>query len=110
MPRTDRRGRNLKAFVAAEIVGDDVTVEQLQEATGIKRSRWYGEGGSAGRSLANDFPDAMELYYLADYYKLGDDGWLNLLVEFDWLHARPGIPGFTGGYRFPVGKHLGPSI
>lgn len=95
MGRTDRRGRVLKTFLAAEIVGKDVTVEQLREAVGVKRSRWYGDASTPGRSHAADFPDPNELYHLAERYQLGDDGWLNLLVEFGWLAPRPDLPGFT---------------
>lgn len=97
MTRTDKRGRSLKAFVIAEIVGNDVTVEQLLEAVGVKRSRWYGDSSTPGRSNAEDFPDPTELLNLATYFKLGDDGYLNLLAEFGWI--SPGgevqIKGFT---------------
>ncbi len=104
-PRTDRRGRGLKAFLIAEIVGGDVAVEQMLEATGVKPTRWYGSGSTPGRSEADDFPDPVELRQLADYFNLGDDGWLNLLVEFGWLAPRDGIPGYTTG-----GQHLGPPL
>lgn len=106
MPRKDRRGRGLKAFLVAEIVGDDVTIEQMQEATGVKRSRWYGDSDTVGRADADDFPNANELYSVAEYYDIGEDGWLNLLVEFGWLTPKPNMPGFT---RSEV-RHLGPSI
>jgi hypothetical protein len=93
--RTDRRGRTLKTFLVAEIVGTDITVEQLRQAIGVKRSRWYGDGTSGGRAEAPDFPDPNELLHLAKHYQLGEDGWLNLLVEFGWLDPRPDAPGYT---------------
>lgn len=96
MVRTDRRGRAFKTFLIAEIVGSDITVEELRQAIGVKRSRWYGDGTpGSGRSEADDFPDPNELRSLSEHYKLGDDGWLNLLVEFGWMRPRPDAPGFT---------------
>lgn len=95
MGRTDRRGRVLKTFLGAEIVGTDITVEQLREAVGVKRSRWYGDATTPGRFDAPDFPDPNELYHLAAYYELDEEDWLNLMVEFSWLSPRPDLPGFT---------------
>jgi hypothetical protein len=120
----DRRGRALKTFLVAEIVGADITVEELREAVDVKRSRWYGDG-SPGRAEAEDFPDPNELLHLAQHYELGEDGWLNLLVEFGWLQPRPGSPGYTRNAPHPSGpiaairegvttdtgwRHRGPSI
>lgn len=104
--RTDRRGRGLRAFLIAKIVGDVVTVEQVREATGVKRTRWYGSDDNPGRSEAEDFPDAMELYQVANYFNLGQDGWLNLLAEFGWIDPREDIPGYTGGET----EHFGPAL
>lgn len=106
MVRTDQRGRALKTFLTAEIVAGDITVEKLRQAVGVKRSRWYGDGGS-GRVDAPDFPDPNELLHLAQHYDLGDDGWLNLLVEFGWLKPRPDVPGFTHNKNW---QHRGPAV
>jgi len=95
MTRTDRRGRGLKAFLVAEITGQDVTVEEMLNAVGVKRSRWYGDSDNPGRVGADDFPDAVELYSVANYYSLGQSGWLNLLIEFGWLDPIPNYPGYT---------------
>ncbi len=35
----------------------DITVEQLRDACGVTKGRWYG---GAGRANADDFPDAEE--------------------------------------------------
>jgi hypothetical protein len=88
--RTDRRGRPLKAFLQAEIVGTDVTVEEMRRACGLTRASYYGEPSGSGRGFADNFPNSEELRQLADYYQLGDDGWVKLLVEFGWLQPRPG--------------------
>jgi hypothetical protein len=96
MARTDRRGRGLKTFLTAEITGQDITVEEMRQAVGVKRSRWYGDAAeNTGRAEASDFPDAMELRSLAAHFNLGQTGWLNLLVEFGWLDPLPGHPGFS---------------
>lgn len=97
MARTDKRGRSLRAFLIAEIVGDDIPVEQVREAVGVKRSRWYGDREGSGRVDAEDFPNSEELRSVANYYGLGEDGWLNLLAEFGWLNPGQSYPGYTGG-------------
>jgi hypothetical protein len=48
----------------------------------------------------------MELRQVADYFNLGSDGWLNLLVEFGWIEPREDIPGYTGGET----EHFGPAL
>jgi hypothetical protein len=88
--RTDRRGRPLKAFLQAEIVGTDVTVEEMRTACGLTRASYYGEPSGSGRGFADTFPNSEELRQLADYYQLGDDGWVKLLVEFGWLQPLYG--------------------
>lgn len=90
MTRTDRRGRPLKAFLQAEIVGADVTIEQIRTACGLTRASYYGEPSGTGRGFADDFPNSGELRQVAQYYELGDDGWVSLLVEFGWLEPVPG--------------------
>jgi hypothetical protein len=90
MTRTDRRGRPLKAFLQAEIVRDDVTIEQVRDACGLTRASYYGEPSGTGRGFAEDFPNSEELRRAANYYELGDNGWVSLLVEFGWLEAMPG--------------------
>lgn len=95
--RTDRRGRGLKTFLIAEITGRDVTVEEMRQAVGVKRSRWYGDAeNNTGRAEADNFPDPVELLSVANHFSLGQDGWLNLLVEFGWLDPIAHHPGFTG--------------
>ena len=90
MTRADRRGRPLKAFLQAEIVGADVTIEQVRTACGLTRASYYGEPSGTGRGFADDFPNSEELRRLAQYYELGDNGWVSLLVEFGWLEPLPG--------------------
>ncbi len=90
MTRTDRRGRPLKAFLQAEIVGADVTIEQVRTACGLTRASYYGEPSGTGRGFADDFPNSEELRQVAQYYELGDNGWVSLLVEFGWLEPVPG--------------------
>ena len=90
MTRADRRDRPLKAFLQAEIVGADVTVEEVRRACGLTRASYYGEPSGTGRGFADDFPNSEELRQVAEYYKLGDNGWVSLLVEFGWLDPLPG--------------------
>ena len=90
MTRTDRRGRPLKAFLQAEIIGADVTIEQVRTACGLTRASYYGEPSGTGRGFADDFPNSEELRRITEYYDLGDNGWVSLLVEFGWLEALPG--------------------
>jgi len=90
MTRTDRRGRPLKAFLQAEITGADVTIEELRRACGLTRASYYGEPSGTGRGFDDTFPNSEELRQIAEYYKLGDNGWVSLLVEFGWLEPIPG--------------------
>lgn len=97
MPRTDRRGRDLKTFLQAEIVGGDVRVTEVHEAAGLSPFQYRGDNRTTGRRDAEDFPNAEELRQIAAYYQLGDDGYINLQVEFGIIGPQPGFPGFTGG-------------
>jgi hypothetical protein len=90
MTRLDRRGRPLKAFLQAEIVGSDVTIEEVRRACGLTRASYYGEPSGTGRGFDDTFPNSEELRQVAEYYKLGDNGWVSLLVEFGWLEPHPG--------------------
>jgi hypothetical protein len=90
MTRLDRRGRPLKAFLQAEIVAGDVTIEEMRRACGLTRASYYGEPSGTGRGFEDSFPNSEELRQLAEYYKLGDNGWVSLLVEFGWLEPLPG--------------------
>ena len=90
MTRTDRRGRPLKAFLQAEIAGADVTIEEMRKACGLTRSSYYGEPSGTGRGFDDSFPNSEELRQVAEYYKLGENGWVSLLVEFGWLEPMPG--------------------
>lgn len=86
----------MKQFLQAEILARDMTIEELYEACALTKGQFYGEGSGAGRRFADDFPNTEELRHVADRYQLGDDGYLNLLVEFGWLDPRPDAPGYTG--------------
>ena len=90
MTRTDRRGRPLKAFLQAEIAGADVTIEEMRKACGLTRASYYGEPSGTGRGFDDSFPNSEELRQVAEYYKLGENGWVSLLVEFGWLQPLPG--------------------
>ena len=90
MTRTDRRGRPLKAFLQAEIAGADVTIEEMRRACGLTRASYYGEPSGSGRGFDESFPNSEELRQISEYYKLGDNGWVSLLVEFGWLEPIPG--------------------
>ena len=90
MTRTDRRGRPLKAFLQAEIARADVTVDELRKACGLTRASYYGEPSGTGRGFDDTFPNSEELRQVAEYYGLGDNGWVSLLVEFGWLESLPG--------------------
>lgn len=74
----------------AEIVGTDVTIEEVRRACGLTRASYYGEPSGTGRGFADNFPNSEELRQVAEYYKLGDNGWVSLLVEFGWLDPQPG--------------------
>ncbi|SIC55131.1 Uncharacterised protein [Mycobacteroides abscessus subsp. abscessus] len=97
MSRTDRRGRDLKLFLQAEIVNANMQVGDVVKAVGVTTSRYYGDSRSTGRKDSDDFPNADELRHIADHYNLGDEGYFNLLVEFGHAEPQPGFPGFTGG-------------
>jgi hypothetical protein len=88
--RTDRRGRLLKAFLQAEIAGADVTIEEMRRACGLTRASYYGEPSGSGRGFDESFPNSEELRQISEFYKLGDNGWVSLLVEFGWLEPIPG--------------------
>ncbi len=90
MTRTDRRGRPLKSFLQAEIAGADVTIEEMRRACGLTRASYYGEPSGTGRGFDESFPNSEELRQVSEYFKLGDNGWVSLLVEFGWLEALPG--------------------
>lgn len=101
MTRSDRRGRSLKAFLQAEIAGADVTIEEMRRACGLTRASYYGEPSGTGRGFEDSFPNSEELRQVAEHYKLGDNGWVSLLVEFGWLEPAPGtvLMPYTTGNR-----------
>ena len=76
----------------AEIIGSDITIEEVRRACGLTRASYYGEPSGTGRGFDDSFPNSEELRQVAEYYKLGDNGWVSLLVEFGWLDALPGTP------------------
>src|ERR1700722_5252163 len=90
MTRTDRRGRPLQAFLQAEIAGADVPNEEMRKACGLTRASYYGEPSGTGRGFDDSFPNSEELRQVAEYYTLGENGWISLLVEFGWLEPLPG--------------------
>ena len=51
MTRVDRRGRPFKAFLQAEIVGADFTIEEVRRACGLTRAGYYGEPSGTGRGF-----------------------------------------------------------
>ncbi len=109
MTRLDRRGRPLKAFLQAEIVGTDVTIEQVRTACGLTRASYYGEPSGTGRGFEDSFPNSEELRQVAEYFRLGDNGWVSLLVEFGWLEPVPGtlrMPFTADG----ADRHFSPAI
>ncbi|MFD6197226.1 hypothetical protein ACFWE3_11030 [Mycobacteriaceae bacterium NPDC060252] len=97
MTRTDRRGRELKQFLQAEILRQDISIDDLYTACGLSKAQWYGVSSGTGRRSAEDFPNTEELRRVAERFELGDDGYLNLLVEFSWLEPRADAPGFSHG-------------
>ncbi|OHU29072.1 hypothetical protein [Mycobacteroides chelonae] len=101
MPRSDRRGRDLKTFLQAEIVGGDLTVTQVHEAAGLTAWQYRGDQRTPGRKNSDDFPNAEELRLIAAHYQLSDEDYFNLLVEFGITEPQPGFPGFTGGAVSP---------
>jgi hypothetical protein len=56
MPRTNAAGWGLKRLLEATL-NRDITIEQLRDACGVTKGRWYG---GVGRANADDFPDAEE--------------------------------------------------
>lgn len=56
MPRTNAAGWELRRLLEATL-NRDITVEELRDACGVTKGRWYGAGG---RASADDFPDAEE--------------------------------------------------
>ncbi len=56
MPRTNSAGWGLKRLLEATL-NRDITVEELRDACGVTKGRWYG---GSGRANADDFPDAEE--------------------------------------------------
>lgn len=104
MTRTDRKGWNIKLFIEAEIIGEQITVEDLYVACDITKSKYYGDPskGVAGRAEAEDFPNPLELRNVAEYYQLSSLDFLNLLVEFGWGPVIPDIlEGFAKGGDTP---------
>jgi len=74
VPRTNAAGWELKRLLEATL-NRDITVEQLRDACGVTKGRWYGGGG--GRANADDFPDAEEARRAAHAFGLSAT-WLQL--------------------------------
>ncbi|KZS60299.1 hypothetical protein [Mycobacterium pseudokansasii] len=73
MPRTNAAGWGLKRLLEATL-NRDITVEQLRDACGVTKGRWYGE---SGRANAEDFPDAEEARRAAHAFGLSAT-WLQM--------------------------------
>ncbi|OBA69141.1 hypothetical protein A5641_16365 [Mycobacterium sp. 1554424.7] len=81
MPRANAAGWGLKRLLEATL-NRDITIEQLRDACGITKGRWYG---GVGRANADDFPDAEEARRAAHAFGLSAT-WLQLelgLITFD---------------------------
>ncbi len=61
-----RPGGDLKRLLEATL-NRDITVEQLRDACGVTKGRWYG---GVGRANADDFPDAEEARHAAHAFGL----------------------------------------
>jgi len=73
VPRTNAAGWGLKRLLEATL-NRDITVEQLRDACGVTKGRWYG---GAGRANADDFPDAEEARRAAHAFGLSAT-WLQM--------------------------------
>ncbi|CQD04907.1 hypothetical protein BN000_00944 [Mycobacterium europaeum] len=88
MPRTNAAGWGLRRLLEATL-NRDITVEQLRDACGVTKGRWYGP---AGRANADDFPDAEEARRAAHAFGLSAT-WLQVelgLITPEDVHGALG--------------------
>ncbi len=80
MTRRTAVGWDLKLWLEATLARQ-VSVEQLRTASGLSRHKWYGDRGRgiAGRSEADDFPNAEEARKVANHFGVSLTA---LLIEF----------------------------
>jgi hypothetical protein len=104
MPRTNAAGWGLKRLLEATL-NRDITIEQLRDACGVTKGRWYG---GVGRATADDFPDAEEARRAARAFGLSAT-WLQVelgLITLDdvreALDASPALAPFKVTTRQPV--------
>ncbi len=83
-------GWDLKLWLEATLARE-ISVEELRTASGLSRHKWYGDRGRgiAGRSEADDFPNAEEARKVADHFGVSLTELLIevALIEFDDLSA-----------------------
>ncbi|MHA7650182.1 hypothetical protein ACX9NE_11665 [Mycobacterium sp. ML4] len=98
MPRTNAAGWGLKRLLEATL-NRDITVEQLRDACGVTKGRWYG---GVGRANADDFPDAEEARRAAHTFGLSAT-WLQvelgLITPEDVREALSGSPQPLGPFQ-----------
>jgi hypothetical protein len=80
VPRRTAVGWDLKLWLEASLARE-ISVEELRGASGLSRHKWYGDRGRgiAGRSEADDFPNAEEARKVADHFGVS---LTELLIEF----------------------------
>jgi hypothetical protein len=90
MTRRTAVGWDLKLWLEATLARE-ISVEELRTATGLSRHKWYGDKtrGIAGRSAADDFPNAEEARKVANHFGVSLTELLVdfALVDFDDLSA-----------------------
>ncbi len=83
-------GWDLKLWLEATLARE-ISIEELRTASGLSRHKWYGDRGRgiAGRSEADDFPNAEEARKVADHFGVSLTELLIefALIEFDDLSA-----------------------
>ena len=83
-------GWDLKLWLEATLARE-ISVEELRTASGLSRHKWYGDRGRgiAGRSAADDFPNAEEARKAADHFGVSLTELLLdfALVDFEDLSA-----------------------
>ena len=97
MARTNPAGWGLKRLLEATL-NRDITVEQLRDACGVTKGRWYGE---AGRANAEDFPDAEEARRAAHAFGLSAT-WLQVelgLITLDDVREALAAPDSLDPFR-----------
>lgn len=97
MPRTNADGWGLRRLLEATL-NRDITVEQLRDACGVTKGRWYGE---AGRANADDFPDAEEARRAAHAFGLSAT-WLQVelgLITLADVREALADPGSVGPFQ-----------